>query len=104
MSETHPNQGLFRIYAVAWLVAAAFVIVIAFQVSDLPDVAVAIYLGIGVALWVVNMALTGGAPRQGHGLSHALLAAAFALVWPLVIAAACAALGSMAFKALWRSP
>lgn len=94
MSGATPNRGLFRIYAVSWLVGTAIVIVVAFQISGLPDRDIAIYLGIGLALWAVNMVLTKGRPRDGHGLSHALLAAAFALVWPLVIVALVAYLAS----------
>ena len=85
MSETAPNQGLFRIYAFSWLLAAAFAITLAFTATDLPILGVVAYLGIGLALWAADMLLTKGAPREGHGLSHAVLAAAFALIWPLVI-------------------
>ncbi|WP_328336759.1 hypothetical protein [Streptomyces violaceus] len=87
MSERAANQGLFRFYALGYLITGIFVMVIAFEVSDLPDLGIAIYLGFGVVLWVVNMVLTSGQPRGGHGLSHAVLSAAFALVWPLVIVA-----------------
>ncbi|MFJ4932329.1 hypothetical protein ACIP8U_00460 [Streptomyces pseudovenezuelae] len=87
MTEATPNQGLFRIYAVNWLVGAAMVVTVAFTASDLPDLGIAIYLGIGLTLWIVDMVLTKGAPRTGHALSHAMLAAAFALVWPLVVVA-----------------
>jgi len=85
MNEASPNQGLFRIYAAAWLIGAAMVVAVAFAASGPPKLGVAVYLCIGLALWAVNMVLTKGAPTNGHGLSHALLAAAFALVWPLVI-------------------
>lgn len=85
MSEAARNQGLFRVYAASWLTAATFAATIAFTASDLSNLAIAIYLGIGLALWAVNMVLTKGRPRDGHGLSHAMLAAAFALIWPLVI-------------------
>jgi hypothetical protein len=94
VNETSPNQGLFRIYAAAWLIGAAMVVLVAFTASDLPKLGVAVYLCIGLALWAVNMVLTKGAPRNGHGLSHALLTAAFALVWPLVIVALVAYLAS----------
>lgn len=87
MSEATPNQGLFRVYATSWLIAAAFVVAIAFTASDLPKLGIAIYLSIGLTLWVLNMVLTKSGPRNGHKLSHALLSAAFALVWPLVIVA-----------------
>lgn len=94
MNEVTPNQGLFRIYATAWLVAAVFAVTIAFTATDLPKLGIAAYLGIGLALWAVDMVLTKGAPREGHGLSHALLAAAFALIWPLVIVALVVYLGT----------
>lgn len=94
MNETSPNQGPFRIYAVSWLVGVAMVVAVAFAASELPVLGVAGYLCIGLALWTVNMVLTKGAPRNGHGLSHAMLTAAFALVWPLVIVALVAYLAS----------
>ena len=100
MSEATPNQGLFRIYAVSWLVGAAMVVAVVFAASDLPDLGIAIYLAIGLALWVVNMLLTKGRPRDGHGLSHALLAAAFALIWPLVIVGLVVYLGTAVFQAV----
>jgi len=103
MSEATPNQGLFRVYATSWLIAAAFVVTIAFTASDLPKLGIVIYLGIGLAMWVVNMVLTKGGPRNGHGLSHALLAAAFALVWPLVIVGLVVYLGTAVVQAL-RQP
>ncbi|MET7687985.1 hypothetical protein ABZT06_08390 [Streptomyces sp. NPDC005483] len=87
MSEATPNQGLFRVYAASWLIAAVFAVTITFTATDLPKLGVAVYLGIGLALWAGNMLLTKGGPRNGHGLSHAVLAAAFALVWPLVTVA-----------------
>lgn len=101
MSERVPNQGLYRIYATEWLVAAGFVVAIVFTTSDLPKLGIAIYLGIGLALWAANMALTKGGPR-GHGLSHALLAAAFALVWPLVIVALVGYLASAVWEGVRR--
>ena len=99
MSEATPNQGLFRIYAVSWLIGVAMVIVVAFTASDLPDLGIGIYLGIGLALWAANMVLTKGRPRDGHGLSHALLAAAFALIWPLVVVALVVYLGTAVVQA-----
>lgn len=103
MTEAPSNQGLFRVYATSWLVAAVFVVTITFTATDLPKLGVAAYFGIGLALWAVNMVLTKGGPRNGHGLSHALLAAAFALVWPLVIVALVAYLGTAVVHAL-RQP
>lgn len=73
---------------------------IAFTASDFPRLGIAVYLGIGVALWVADMVLTGGRPGDGHGLSHAVLAAAFALVWPLVILALVVYLGSAVVQGL----
>ncbi|MGW2721418.1 hypothetical protein [Streptomyces sp. NPDC001492] len=102
MSETSPNQGLFRLYAFECLIAAAFVIVIAFTISDVPHLGIAIYLGIGAVLWVVDMVLTGGRPADGHGLSHAVLVAAFALMWPLVVAALIGYVGLGVVDALRR--
>jgi hypothetical protein len=99
VNEASPNQGLFRIYAAAWLIGAAMVVAVAFTASDLPKLGAAVYLCIGLALWAVNMVLTKGAPRNGHGLSHALLAAAFALVWPLVIVALVVYLGTAVVQA-----
>jgi len=92
VSEAIPNQTLFRLYAAMWLLASATVIMIAFDVSDLSDRGIAIYLGIGVALWAVDMAFAGRRSTRGHGLAHALLVAAFALVWPLTIVALVVAL------------
>ncbi|MCX5598426.1 hypothetical protein OOK29_09775 [Streptomyces phaeochromogenes] len=84
MSETVPNQGLFRMYAVAWVVAASMVVVVAFAVTDLPPEGIAAYLLIGAILWIIDMVLTKGGPRPGHAASHAVLVAAFALIWPLI--------------------
>jgi NADH:ubiquinone oxidoreductase subunit 6 (subunit J) len=104
VSEASPNRDLFRIYAVACLIGSAFVVAVAYSLADVSDVAVTIYLAIGVALWAVDMAVTGMVRRRTgdaanweHGLAHAVLVAAFALVWPLVLLAA---LGAVAFKAL----
>lgn len=87
-----PNQSLYRIYATECLIASAAAITIAFQAAHLPDLAIALYLGIGAALWCVDMALTGSQAPRGHGLSHALLIAAVALVWPLALVAVAAVL------------
>jgi hypothetical protein len=102
MSEAVPNQALFRLYATLWLIGSVVFIVIALQNSDLPGLGVTIYLGIGVALWGANMALTGGRSPRGHALSHALLTAAFAPLWPLAIAALLAYLVLYAVKDLRR--
>ena len=103
MSEASPNRDLFRIYAAGCLIGTAFVVAVAYQLADAPDAAVTIYLAIGVVLWAIDMAVTGlsgHAVSGGHGLAHAVLIAGFALVWPLAVAAALAALGVIAFKAL----
>lgn len=85
MSEVSPNQGRFRIYAFTWLIGSATVTLIAFDASGLSGSGMAIYLGVGAALWAVNMILTRGESRNGHGLAHAVLTAALALLWPLAI-------------------
>lgn len=107
MTEANPKRDLFRIYAVGCLIGAAFVVTVAYQLADVPDVAVTTYLAIGVALWAVDMVVTGiirsrtvDAANWGHGLAHAVLVAAFALVWPLAVVAALFALGAVTFKAL----
>ncbi|MGW7087542.1 hypothetical protein ACWGH2_29155 [Streptomyces sp. NPDC054871] len=85
MSETIPNQGLFRMYAVAW-VAASMTVMVAFAVTGLPPEGVVTYLLVGALLWGIDMVLTRGRSERGHRASHAILVAAFALVWPLVLA------------------
>ena len=85
MSAPVPSQGLFRLYAVLWLVGAAAAVTLAFQLAVLPHVVGVGYLAVGVALWAVDMVLTSGSPRQGHGLAHAVLVAAAALAWPVVL-------------------
>ncbi|MWA08766.1 hypothetical protein [Streptomyces sp. BA2] len=85
MSKAVPNQGLFRVYTVAWVVAAGMVVVVTFAVIDLPPEGIVAYLLVGAILWGIDMALTGGRSEPGHGASHAILVAAFALVWPLVL-------------------
>src|ERR1041385_238568 len=99
MSDTAAGRDLFMVYAATCLTAAALAVVIAFQISDLPDLDIAIYLGIGVALWCLNLALTGVIRQQNHGLARLVLLAAFALVWPLVIAALVGYLGWDAVRA-----
>jgi hypothetical protein len=99
VNEASPNQGLFRIYAAAWLMGAAMVVAVVFTASDLPKLGVAVYLCIGLALWAVDMVLTNGRPRGGHGLSHAMLTAAFALIWPLVIVGLVVYLGTAVVQA-----
>ena len=102
MSETTDDRARFRFYAVACLIGAAMVVAIAFTLSDLPNLAVAVYLGIGVALWCLDLAVTGVVGQQDHGLARLVLLAAFTLIWPLVVAALLAFLGVATFKALWR--
>lgn len=85
MSETIPNQGLFRMYAVAWTAAASMTVMVAFAATGLPPEGIVAYLLVGALLWGIDMVLTKGGPRSGHGASHAILVAAFALVWPLVL-------------------
>lgn len=85
MSETVPNQGLFRMYAVAWVVAASMTVMVAFAATGLSPEGIVAYLLVGALLWGIVMALTGGRSERGHGASHAILVAAFALVWPLVL-------------------
>lgn len=101
MSETTEDRGLFRLYAAACLIGAAMVVAIAFALSDFSNLAIAIYLGIGVALWCLDLAVTGVVRQQDHALARLVLLAAFALVWPLAIAALVAFLGAATFKALW---
>lgn len=107
MNEASPNRDLYRIYAAACLIGSATVVAIAFELSDLPDIGIIIYLAIGVALWCVDMLVTtiargatAHAGRQGHGLAHAVLIAGFALVWPLAVVAVLAFLGRGVVKAL----
>jgi hypothetical protein len=102
VSGAPDSCALFRIYAAGCLVGCALVVAVAFQLSDLPDLAIVIYLAIGVALWGVDLALTGVVRQQDHGLARLVLLAAFALVWPLVVAALVVFLGAATFKALWR--
>jgi hypothetical protein len=80
------NQGLFRLYAVVWFVFAATVLNVVYAATDVPGAAVVIYAAIGFGLWLIDMMVTKGGP-QGHALSHAVLVAAFAVIWPFVIAA-----------------
>lgn len=86
MSETIPNQGLFRMYAVAWVAAASMTVMVAFAATGLPREGIVAHLLVGALLWGIDMVLTGGRSAPGHGASHAILVAAFALVWPLVLA------------------
>ena len=99
MTTRVENQGLFRVYAITWFAFAATAFGLAYAAADVPVSAVATYAAIGVGLWLVNMVLTKGGP-QGHALSHAVLAAAFAVVWPLVVAALALYLGSAVCSAL----
>lgn len=100
MIDTTPNQSLYRLYAIACLIGAAMVIAVAFAVSDLPALGIAIYLGIGVALWCLDLVVTGVVWQREHGLARLVLLAGFALVWPLAVAALVAFLGAATFKAL----
>jgi hypothetical protein len=99
VSAQTENQGLFRVYAVTWFAFAATAFSLVCTATGVPGSAVVIYAAIGGGLWLVNMVLTKGGP-QGHALSHAVLAAAFAVVWPLVVAALVVYLGSAVFSAL----
>lgn len=102
MSEATSSRDLFRIYAFACLIGCAAIATVAFQVSDLPDLGIAVYLAIGVVLWGVDLALTGVVRQQNHGLARLVLLAAFALVWPLAVVALLVSLGAATFKALRR--
>lgn len=93
MSSTTANHGLFRIYAIACLIAAVFVITIVFEASNLPDLGIVIYLGIGVALFILDLALTGTVRQRQNGLARLVLLASFALVWPAVVVALIVYLG-----------
>lgn len=92
MSETVANQGLFRLYAVLWLVGLSLVAMVAHQLAGPSRSTAVIYLAIGAGLWLLNLALaaTGrrgpGTEPDGHAAAHAILTAAFALVWPLALA------------------
>ena len=98
MSESPANRDLFRLYAAACLIGAVMVVAVAFAATDLPDVGILIYLGIGVALWGLDLAITGVVRQQEHGLARLVLLAAFALVWPLAIVALVVYLGSGVWK------
>lgn len=107
MSEASPNRGLFRIYAAECLIGSAFAFAVAYQLMDVSNAIVTVYLAIGVALWGIDMAVTGTrrspTAREGRGLAHAVLLAAFALVWPLAVVAVVAFLGWGVVKALQQS-
>jgi hypothetical protein len=102
VSATTGNRDLFRIYAAGCLIGCAGVIAVAFQLSDLPTLGVVIYLAIGIALWGVDLALTGVVRQRDHGLARLVLLAAFAVIWPVAIAALLVFLGVATFKALRR--
>ncbi|MER6492691.1 hypothetical protein [Streptomyces griseorubiginosus] len=99
MTSRVENQGLFRVYAITWFAFAATAFSLVYAAVDVPASAVVTYAAIGVGLWLVNMVLTKGGP-QGHALSHAVLAAAFAAVWPLVVVALAVYLGSAVVQGL----
>lgn len=97
MSETTPNQGLFRVYAALWLVGCMLVAVVALDLTDPPSLVVVTYLAIAVGLWLLDMALTVGrrasrAQHSGHAIAHAVTVTALAVVWPLTIAGVIACL------------
>lgn len=102
MSETPDNRDLFRIYAAGCLIGCAAVIAVAFQLSDLPTLGIVIYLAIGIALWGVDLVSTGVVRQRDHGLARLVLLAAFAVIWPVAVAALLVFLGATAFKALRR--
>ncbi|GAA1888159.1 hypothetical protein GCM10009837_07510 [Streptomyces durmitorensis] len=86
MSGIVPNQGLFRMYAVAWVAAASMTAMVTLAVTGLSPEGIMAHLLVGAFLWGIDMLLTGARPEPGHGASHAILVAALALVWPLVLA------------------
>lgn len=92
MSETVPNQGLFRVYAALWLVGLSLAAMVAHQLVSPSRSTAVTYLAIGAGLWLLNMVLVaryrGAAQtrREGHAVAHAILTTALALAWPLVLA------------------
>jgi hypothetical protein len=81
------NRGLFRMYAALWFAAAATAVTLALQLTGAPDLAIAIYLGIGAALWGADLVVTGTVRQPDHGLARLVLLAAFALAWPVALVA-----------------
>ncbi|MEU3613496.1 hypothetical protein ABZ725_14430 [Streptomyces sp. NPDC006872] len=102
MNDAVPNQRLFRLYAAAWVLAASAAVAITFQLVRPSPTAVFIYLGIAAVMWGVDARLAGGRRPHGHGVSHGLLIAAIALVWPLAIVVLAALLAGDVAKGLRR--
>lgn len=101
MSQAVPNEGLFRLYAVMWLVGLSMAAVVVHELAGPPKSTVVAYLAIGAGLWVLDLVLVATrrraaseARRDGYAVAHAVLTAALALAWPLVIA------GILAFLAV----
>lgn len=93
MSETVPNEGLFRLYAAMWLVGLSLAAATVYTLADPSELTAAVYLAVGAGLWLLDLALVAiwrrrslGTEADGHAAAHAILTAAFALVWPLALA------------------
>lgn len=93
MIEASPDRALFRLYAVTWLVGLSMAAVVAYELAGPPRPTVVVYLATGAGLWLLDLAFvatrrraTAGPQGDNHAVAHAVLTAALALVWPLVLA------------------
>lgn len=83
--EAARNVGLFRLYAIEWLLAALTTVTIVASAVPAPAWMRAGYAAIAVTLWAANKLFIARGQSE-HVLAHDITTAAAALVWPLVLA------------------